>query len=104
MSEFMEQPLEPYDFLPVPDGYVVGPPDFVGIGFGKTGTTGWHQLLLQHQAVKPNRPDKKELAYFYHFGYNGISPDAIDTYHQAFAAPNQTGSFLKMNTNQLRRK
>ena len=85
--ELMLRPFETGDLTPVPDGWNVGPPDFVGVASGKAGTSWWYQLLLEHPAVKSNRVDRKELCYFYHFGYEGMDPDAIDTYRQAFAAP-----------------
>lgn len=87
INELMKRPFETKDLLPVPEGWRVGPPDFVGIASGKAGTSWWYRLLIEHPSVKPNRLNRKELCYFYHFGYHGISPDAIEAYRQAFAAP-----------------
>jgi hypothetical protein len=83
----MARPFESKDLPPAPQGWKVGPPHFVGIASGKAGTTWWYQLLIEHPSVEPNRLNRKELCYFYHFGYRGISSDAIDVYRQAFAAP-----------------
>jgi hypothetical protein len=83
----MARPFESKDLPPAPQGWKVGPPDFVGIASGKAGTTWWYQLLIEHPSVEPNRLNRKELCYFYHFGYRGISSDAIGVYRQAFAAP-----------------
>jgi len=33
------RPLDVRDLAPVPDGWTAGPPDFVGIGCGKSGST-----------------------------------------------------------------
>ena len=79
--------FEPEDLLPIPEGYLVRPPDFVGIACAKAGTSWWYQLLLDHPAIVPNRLETKELTYFRHFGHRGPGPAAIDIYRQAFAAP-----------------
>jgi hypothetical protein len=81
------RPFESKELLPVPNGRQIGPPDFVGVASGKAGTTWWWRLLQEHPAVAPNRLKRKELCYFYHFGYHGISSQAIKAYRQAFAAP-----------------
>ena len=81
------RPFEARDLLPVPEGYEVRAPDFVGIASAKAGTSWWYQLLLEHPAVVPNRLAAKELTYFRHFGYKGPGAAEIDTYRQAFAAP-----------------
>jgi hypothetical protein len=85
--QWKTRPFEPRDLVPVPEGYVVKPPDFVGIASAKAGTTWWYRLLIEHPAVKPNRLAAKELTYFRHFGHRGPGADAIETYRQAFAAP-----------------
>lgn len=86
-GQWKRRPFEPRDLLPVPEGYEVRPPDFVGIASAKAGTSWWYRLLLEHPAIKPNRLATKELTYFRHFGHRGPGPAAIDTYRQAFAAP-----------------
>jgi Sulfotransferase domain len=75
------------DLAPVPEAWRIGPPDFVGIASGKAGTSWWYQLLLDHPAIVPNRRQVKEVFYFYHFGYQGLSPEAIEIYRQTFARP-----------------
>ena len=85
--QWKTRPFEPRDLLPVPEGYVVRPPDFVGIASAKAGTTWWYRLLIEHPAIEPNRLAAKELTYFRHFGHRGPGPTAIGTYRQAFAAP-----------------
>jgi len=77
----------PGDMHPVPAGWRVGPPDYVGIGLGSAGTTWWHRLLLEHPGIVPNRLAAKELQYFYHFGYQGPGERDLETYRCAFAAP-----------------
>jgi hypothetical protein len=83
----MLHPFTAEDLADVPPDWEAGPPDFVGVAAGKAGTSWWYQLLLDHPSVVPNRLDRKELCYFYHFGYEGMDAEAVDTYRQAFAAP-----------------
>jgi hypothetical protein len=87
MNPLMVRPLRREDLLPVPSGWKSKPPDFVGVASGKAGTTWWYELLLAHPSIKPNRLDKKELCYFYHFGYRGPDAREAATYREAFAAP-----------------
>jgi Sulfotransferase domain len=81
----------PAPFPTVPASWEVGPPDFVGIGVQKAGTSWWHSLLLQHPQVVPacasaTRP-VKELHFFDRF-WDGRSPTARpDTYARYFPRP-----------------
>lgn len=63
----------------------VGPPDFVGVGLGKSGGSWWYDLLLEHPQVERNRLDSKELHFFCHQDYRAPDAAAIDLYRQAFA-------------------
>ncbi len=47
---------------PVPAGMRTGPPDFVGIGVAKSGTTWWFSLLMSHPEIHVEY--EKELNYF----------------------------------------
>src|SRR5271167_1629970 len=47
---------------PVPPGMRTGPPDFVGIGAAKSGTTWWFSLLVRHPEIHVEYD--KELNYF----------------------------------------
>jgi Sulfotransferase domain len=56
-------PWEPeFDFTPppVPKGLVAGPPDFVGIGAQKAGTTWWYDLIATHPGVSTPEHLSKE--------------------------------------------
>lgn len=81
------RPLEPRDLAHVPPGWTAGPPDWVGIGCGKSGSTWWHEMLLQHPQVVPNRAGEKELHHFSHFDYRGPSAEAVALYRELFARP-----------------
>jgi hypothetical protein len=82
--------LKPFtlkDLKPLPKQWQIKPPDFVGVAAGKSGTSWWYSLLLKHPQVVPNRLGMKELHYFDHFKYQGISEQEMSVYNQAFAAP-----------------
>src|SRR5262245_21893595 len=75
------------DLAPLPEGWALRPPDFVGVGTEKAGTAWWHSLIDRHPAVVANRLGIKELRYFCHFGTRRPSAAEQETYRAAFAAP-----------------
>ncbi|MBL8843820.1 MAG: sulfotransferase [Planctomycetes bacterium] len=75
------------DLKPVAPGWRVGPPDFVGLGCGKSGGSWWYELLQRHPQVVPNRLDAKELHYFCHHDFRGPDDAAKQLYREAFARP-----------------
>lgn len=87
LAREMLRPFGPGDLAPVPEGWRIGPPDFVGIGCGKAGSTWWWSLLCGHPQIVPSRVGAKELHYFCHFGWNGPSREEALTYRRAFARP-----------------
>lgn len=72
--------------LPVrcPDGWSYGPPDFVGWGAQKAGTTWWHHVIETHPSVTPIRV--KELHYL-RSKPEPLTPAAIERYHRFFPRP-----------------
>ena len=44
-----------------------GPPDFIGVGTQRSGTTWWFQTLLGHPQIRPPRGRRKELHFFDRF-------------------------------------
>ena len=81
-----------FDFTPPPlgPGEVAGPPDFVGIGAQKAGTTWWYRLVLSHPEVSHRRGIHKERHYFDHFGDTPFTADDAARYHGWF--PRTSGS------------
>ena len=73
--------------LPAAQGLEAGPPDYVGIGCQKAGTSWWAGLIEQHPAVAPNLFARKEMHFLTHFFDRSMTPDDADTYHQAFCRP-----------------
>ncbi len=47
-----------------PPGWTPAPPDFVGVGAQRAGTTRWFELIAAHPEVVPPRAAAKELHYF----------------------------------------
>jgi hypothetical protein len=98
LKKFPSQMLRPFilsDLKSIPEGWRSNGPDFVGIGAPKAGTSWWFSLLLEHPQIVGHRlfDEKKdimrtkEIQYFPHFGYKGIDETQLETYRQAFAAP-----------------
>jgi hypothetical protein len=87
MPEGMNRPFTLDDLKEVPQGWRIGAPDFVGVASGSAGSGWWYSLLLQHPQVVTNRLDMKELYYFFHFRFSGISKEQAEVYRRAFAAP-----------------
>jgi len=85
--------FRPENLEPLPSyGWQVRPPDWVGVGAPKSGTSWWYQLLLEHPQIVSHRvrligPKNKELQYFLHFQHRNMNAAALDLYCQAFAAP-----------------
>lgn len=75
-----------FDFTPptLGPGEDAGPPDFVGIGVQKAGTTWWYELLLQHPGISSPESIHKERHFFDRFGSVPFGPQDIDHYHGWF--------------------
>lgn len=87
ISPLLIRPFRRSELSPVPKGWRVGPPDFIGAGCGKAGTSWWYDLLLCHPDIVPNRAQDKELHFLCQFDYRGPSTEQVETYRAAFAAP-----------------
>jgi hypothetical protein len=61
-----------------------GPPDFVGVGTQRSGTTWWQRLLRDHPAIRLPRNKKKEQHFFDKFGRRPMQPEDIARYHDLF--------------------
>jgi len=86
-----------FDFHDTPalvPGEVDGPPDFVGIGVQKAGTTWWFRLIVNHPGVShllstPRDrvffgPVQKERHFFARFGAEPFGSADISDYHKWF--------------------
>lgn len=75
------------DELPPAGDLEVAPPDFVGVGTQKSGTSWWTGLIEAHPGVAPNLFRRKEMHYLTHFFERSMTTGDIETYHAAFARP-----------------
>ena len=99
----VDLPPEP---LPCPDGEHVGPPDFVGVGIQRCGTTRWFDLIASHPEValpRGGRPGyysttAKELHYFDRFYAGGCSASELARYRDYFprAAGQKAGEWTPL--------
>jgi Sulfotransferase domain len=86
-----ERPLprwaRPLEIPPCPPGWSTGPPDFVGIGAQRSGTSWWYRGIEAHPGIATVEGQAKELHYFNRF-WQGELPDGwIERYHQLFPRP-----------------
>lgn len=83
-------PWEPgFDFTPPvlrPDK-TAGPPDFVGIGVQKAGTTWWFGQIAGHPEVYTRDDLHKERHFFDRFGTEPFRKTDIEAYHGWFPRP-----------------
>jgi len=61
-----------------------GPPDFIGVGTQRSGTTWWFQTLLGHPQIRPPRGRRKELHFFDRFCASELRDADIAEYHELF--------------------
>jgi hypothetical protein len=75
-----------YDFTPpaLEPGEVAGPPEFVGIGVQKAGTTWWHELIVSHPQVSARPGLHKERHYFDRFAAKPFGSADAAQYHGWF--------------------
>jgi hypothetical protein len=66
------------------DGTTTGPPDFIGVGTQRSGTTWWFRTILQHPAILAPRSGTKELHFFRRFGAVQMGPRDLERYYEKF--------------------
>lgn len=72
---------------PAPDGWTIAPPDFVGVGTARSGTTWWDTLVHEHPDVARAEGVPKEVHFFDRFWSGECSDADIAAYHAYFARP-----------------
>lgn len=71
-----------------PAGWELGPPDFIGVGSQRCGTTRWFDLIVAHpEVIAPTVT--KELHYFDRFYAGGFTKDDGREYHRYFPRDRQ---------------
>lgn len=68
-----------------PDGWQTGPPDFVGLGAQRSGTTWLYSLIAAHPGVQG--APAKELHYFHRFWNRPFTDADAETYARYFPRP-----------------
>jgi hypothetical protein len=63
---------------------VTGPPDFIGVGAQRSGTTWWFELLLQHPQIGLSRRGHKEVHFFDRYGAEPMRDEDVRRYHWMF--------------------
>jgi hypothetical protein len=71
----------------VPEGWSVGPPDFVGVGAQKAGTSWWAALIHEHPRVERTGGVAKELHFFDRYWESGFGASDIALYATYFPRP-----------------
>ncbi len=74
---------------------VTGPPDFVGIGTQKAGTTWWFDAICAHPDIYSRRDIHKERHFFGPYAVRPFGPRECSLYHDWFPRPSgrQTGEW-----------
>lgn len=72
---------------PPPEGWLPGPPDFVGVGTARSGTSWWDDLIHRHPDVARAPGVPKEVHFFDERWATGLDDAAVDAYHAHFARP-----------------
>ena len=78
---------EPLEVPECPEGWHVGPPDFVGIGAQRSGTSWWYRGIEAHPGVVRIKGQRKELHFFNRFWDGEMPPDFAQTYASLFPRP-----------------
>jgi Sulfotransferase domain len=67
-----------------PASPTTGPPDFVGVGAQRSGTTWWFETLLGHPQIRGPKSGSKEQHFFDRFCMRAMSGKDIARYHSRF--------------------
>jgi len=78
---------QPLEVPECPPGWRTGPPDFVGIGAQRSGTSWWYRGIETHPNVVRIKGQRKELHYFNRFWSGEVPDDFAATYHSLFPRP-----------------
>jgi hypothetical protein len=70
---------------PLKDGWTTGPPDYIGIGVQKAGTTRWWKLIVKHPDVVGWQ--LKETHQLSRFGWRPLFDADRETYYRYFPRP-----------------
>ncbi|MGI9019978.1 MAG: sulfotransferase domain-containing protein [Solirubrobacterales bacterium] len=77
----------PLEVPACPEGWHTGPPDFVGIGAQRSGTSWWYRGVEAHPQVAAIEGQAKELHYFNRFWQQEAQPGFAQEYASLFPRP-----------------
>ena len=72
---------------PCPPAWHTDPPDFVGVGVQRAGTSWWFDELCRHQDVHRAPDVPKEIHFFDAFSDRKLTHEAVARYHRWFPRP-----------------
>ncbi len=72
---------------PVPEGWRIGPPDYIGIGVQKAGTTFWWKLIARHPQVVGELKETHQLT---RLGWRPMFEADRESYYRFFPRPEGT--------------
>lgn len=70
-----------------PAGWAAGPPDYVGVGTARSGTTWWDGLISAHPRVSRPAATPKEVHFFDGLWRGELGAADVARYHAFFARP-----------------
>lgn len=79
--------LHEHDLPACPPGWSTGPPDFVGVGAQKAGTTWWFRLVEAHPDVHQDPNQRPEIHFFDRLSSGWLTAADIERYHRFFPRP-----------------
>jgi hypothetical protein len=68
----------------IPEGWMIGPPDYIGIGVQKAGTTWWWKLIARHPGVVGTLKETHQLT---RLGWRPMFVADVESYHRYFPRP-----------------
>ena len=80
-------PGNPADVPKCPPGWTTAPPDFIGVGATRSGTTWWHELIIHHPRVTLAPGSQKELYFFDVQWKTDLAEHDIARYNSYFPRP-----------------
>jgi len=73
-----------------PAGWLIGPPDFVGVGAQRAGGSWWFSMITAHPEVSVLPGTRQEVHFFDLFWDGRFGADDVDRYHSYF--PREPGT------------
>jgi len=61
-----------------------GPPDFIGVGAQRCGTTWWFRVMVGHPQIRPPKGRRKELHFFDPYAAREMRDGELDRYYRLF--------------------